>query len=145
MRDQNVMGTVDMSEPIGFKIDGLDLELNLETGKILNAENPDWDQYCMNPSKLSIVQGVFRDKEVCRTEIDVQADLFCAQVYTFPYVDLVMTSGPTRIELGEANSACPDVITELCQEDETAKNLINRLDFRNDFFFCDNGTSEDRN
>lgn len=130
------LGDVDLDRPIAFKVEGVDLEMELSRGEVIKGENPDWEGFCLNESQLQTITELLSDSGVCLTRHQYPKDTLCTLQYQYPFLSLFLVNGTDRADLGEKNSGCPSETLHLCEKNGELESIISVLKFNQDFDLC---------
>lgn len=129
-------GPVDLTRSVIFKIQDVEIELMITDGRIMETENPNWEGQCIRPDVLDDMSELLTDNQICIRENNQPPHTFCAQIYTFPYIELFVGDETARTKVGEKANACPEQTIHFCENDETIENMFRSLDIDRDFMDC---------
>ncbi len=130
------LGDVDLSRPLMFELQRRQVEMDIASGVITQAEDPSYEGFCLIERKRIEIERLLQRSAICRTDHQYSENQLCSQVYKFPYLEVFIAGAQQPTLLGEAASSCPPQTTHLCSGDDSLQSLFRTLTFRNDFEPC---------
>ncbi len=130
------LGDVNLTQPLVFDLERRQVEMDIDSGAIIEAENPNQEGFCLIERKRLEIESLLSRSAICRTEHEYSENRMCSQIYKFPYLLVFIADDEEPTPLGEETSGCPDQTTHLCSGDDILEGLFRSLTFKNDFEPC---------
>ncbi len=134
-----LMGVVDRERGVSFQLERQTVDLDLQRGEIVSAENNNWQGACLQSNLLAQINQSLEESSICKTLHDYPEDILCTMDFVFPYVEVYVGDDEDRTPLGQRSSGCPAETIDLCDdESKDLETLMRSLSFTEDFGACAN-------